>query len=117
LKKRKDWVRKSLKRKRKAKDRGIVDSMMVMHLFFKELPTWIEEMENTRHPSYITYQQMDLFYMGLLKNLCNIKTMTAMEEQFNEQNCIEILRMLSGNQSLEEMPHKDTLNYYLERLS
>src|SRR5699024_8387471 len=41
----------------------------------------------------------------------------AMEEQFNEENCIETLRILSGDKSLSEMPHSDTLNYYLERLS
>ena len=40
-----------------------------------------------------------------------------MEEQFNEENCIETLRILSGDKSLSEMPHSDTLNYYLERLS
>ena len=117
MKKRNEWVRKALKRKKKEKDRGIVDLMMVMHHFFKELPTWIDEMEDPRHPSYITYQQSDLFYMGLLKNLCGVKTMHAMEEQFNEKNCIETLRILSGNKTLKEMPHSDTLNYYLERLS
>ena len=89
----------------------------VMHHFFRELPEWIEEIEDPRHPSYITYQQSDLFYMGLLKNLCGVKTMHSMEEQFNEKNCIETLRILSGNKKLNEMPHSDTLNYYLERLS
>lgn len=117
MKKRNEWVRKALKRKKKEKDRGIVDLMMVMHHFFKELPTWIDEMEDPRHPSYITYQQSDLFYMGLMKNLCGVKSMHAMEEQFNEKNCIETLRILSGDKSLKEMPHSDTLNYYLERLS
>lgn len=65
----------------------------------------------------ITYKQSDLFYMGLIKNLCGIKTMHAMEEQFNEKNCIDTLRILSGDKNLTEMPHSDTLNYYLERLS
>lgn len=117
MKKRNEWVRKAFKRKKKEKDRGIVDLMMVMHHFFRELPAWIEEMKDPRHPSYITYKQSDLFYMGLLKNLCGVKTMHAMEEQFNEKNCIETLRILSENQKLKEMPHSDTLNYYLERLS
>lgn len=117
MKKRNEWVRKALKRKEKEKDRGIVDLMMVMHHFFRELPEWVEEMEDPRHPSYITYSQSDLFYMGLMKNLCGVKTMHAMEEQFNEENCIRTLRILSGDRSLGEMPHSDTLNYYLGRLS
>ncbi len=117
MKKRNEWVRKALKRKKKEKDRGIVDLMMIMHHFFKELPVWIEEMKDPRHQSYITYSQADLFYMGLLKNMCGVKTMHAMEEQFNEKRCIETLRILSGDKALNEMAHSDTLNYYLERLS
>lgn len=117
MKKRNEWVRKTIKRERKEKDRGIVDLMMIMHHFFKDLPAWIDEMEDPRHPSYITYRQSDLVYMGLVKNLCGIKTMRSMEEQFNEKNCIETLRILSGDKNLNEMPHSDTLNYYLERLS
>jgi len=57
--------------------------MMIMYHFFKELPAWIDEMNDPRHLSYITYKQFDLFYIGLMKNLCDIKTMHAMEEQFN----------------------------------
>ena len=43
--------------------------------------------------------------------------MRGMDENFNEENCIGTLRILSGNKKLNEMPHYDTLNYYLERLS
>ncbi len=67
--------------------------------------------------SYIIYGQSDLLYMGLLKNICGVKTMHAMEEQFNEKMCIDTLRILSGDDDLGEMPHSDTLNYYLESLS
>ena len=40
-----------------------------------------------------------------------------MKEQFNEQTCIDTLKILSGEGSLVEMPHCDTLNYNLEKLS
>ena len=43
--------------------------------------------------------------------------MRSMEEQFNEKQCIHTLRIFSGDHRLEEMPHCDTLNYYLEKLS
>ncbi len=43
--------------------------------------------------------------------------MRSMKEQFNEQTCIDTLKILSGDGSLVEMPHCDTLNYYLEKLS
>ena len=117
MKKRSDWVMKSQKREKKKKDRGIVDFAMVQNHFFRELPEWINQMEDPRNESYITYTQADLVYMGILKNLCSVDGMRQMEEKFNEQACIETLGLLSGNHMLEEMPHYDTLNYYLERLS
>ena len=42
--------------------------------------------------------------------------MRGMEENFNDENCIHTLSVMSGNTRLNEMPHYDTLNYYLERL-
>lgn len=91
--------------------------MMVTNHFFHSLREWISEMNDTRNPSYITYAQADLAYMSILKNVCGQYTMREMEENFNKTNCINTLRILSGNQKLEEMPHYDTLNYYLEKLS
>lgn len=117
MKKRSEWVRKSHKRVKKEKDRGIVDFAMIQNHFFRELPEWINQMEDPRHGAYITYTQADFIYMGILKNICSVYSMRQMEEKFNEQTCIETLRLLSGDNRLEEMPHCDTLNYYLEKLS
>ena len=117
MKKRCDWNRKSHKREKKKKDRGIVDFAMIQEHFFKNLPDWINEMEDPRHPSYTIYTQADLIYMGILKNVCSVESMRQMEEKFNEQTCIDTLRLLSGDRGLEEMPHYDTLNNYLEKVS
>lgn len=73
-------------------------------------------MDDPRNQAYITYVQADLTYMGILKNVCGQHSMREMEENFNKNNCIETLRIMSGNQKLQEMPHYDTLNYYLEKL-
>lgn len=91
--------------------------MMVTNHFFHSLREWILEMEDPRNQSYITYTQADLAYMGILKNICGQYSMREMDESFNDENCIATLQILSGNRSLEEMPHYDTLNYYLEKLS
>lgn len=85
--------------------------------FFKDLTKWIEELEDPRNQSYITYTQADLGYLVILKNICSQHSMRQMEENFNESVCINTLRILSGDKNLEEMPHYDTVNYYLERLS
>lgn len=117
MKKRNEWLRKAIKRKKKEKDRGIVDFMKIVHHFFKELPQWINAMDDPRNSSYTTYTQADLVFMGILKNACSVKSMRSMEEHFNEEICIRTLKILSGDPSLDEMPHYDTLNYYLEKLS
>ena len=108
---------KKEKRERKEQDRGIVDFMMVTNHFFNSLRKWISDMDDPRNQSYTTYTQTDLVYMGILKNVCGQKSMREMEENFNKSNCIDTLRIMSGNKKLNEMPHYDTLNYYLERLS
>lgn len=108
---------KEEKRKHKKRDRGIVDFMMVMNHFFHSLREWILEMDDPRNQSYIKYTQADLGYMAILKNVCGQHTMREMEENFNKETCIDTLRILSGHRILEEMPHYDTLNDYLERLS
>ncbi|MGN0350698.1 MAG: transposase family protein [Roseburia sp.] len=108
---------KKEKRDRKKQDKGIVDFMMVTNHFFRKLRDWITEMDDPRNPSYIIYHQTDLNYMAILKNVCGQHSMREMEENFNEENCIRTLRFMSGNRRLSEMPHYDTLNYYLEKLS
>lgn len=75
------------------------------------------KMDDPRNQNYITYQQTDLNYMVVLKNVCGQYSMREMEENFNDENCIRTLCLMSGNQELNKMPHYDTLNCYLERLS
>ena len=111
------FMTKKEKRKYKEKDKGIVDFLMVQNHFLKDFKCWIEEMQDPRHQSYVTYRPSDFIYLGILKNICAIKSMRQMEEVFNEIVCADTLRILSGNVKTKEIPHYDTLNYYLERLS
>ena len=90
---------------------------MVTNHFFHSLKEWILEMYDPRNQSYTSYTQADLTYLAILKNICGQHSMREMEENFNKDTCIDTLRIMSGNQNLDEMPHYDTLNYYLERLS
>ncbi len=108
---------KKEKREKKKNDRGIVDFIMIYKHFFKDMPNWINEMEDPRNPSYTIYTQADFVNMGILKNVCSLESMRQMEEAFNEENCVATLQLMSGDTRLKEMPHYDTLNYYLEQLS
>lgn len=115
--KKKDWKTKEMKRKHKEQDEGGLGVMLIMKHFFRHLAEWIEEMTEPRNISYITYSQSDYIYMGVPKNLCGVKTMHSMEEQFNESSYIRTLGILSGNTNLMEIPHSDSLNNYLKKLS
>lgn len=116
MKKKCFWQRKKDKRMIKQKDRGLVEWIRILYHFFGDFTKWIEQMKDPRNQSYITYTQSDLVYMALLKNICSLKSMRQMEDCFNEEQCINTLRYLSGDKHLSEMPHYDTLNYYLEKL-
>lgn len=69
MKKAKDWLRKASKRKKKQKDRGVVDFMRIMYHFFAELSQWFNEIEDPRNLSYIQYTQSDLMFIGLIKDI------------------------------------------------
>lgn len=116
MKKRVDWNTKATKREVKELDRGIVDVLMITNHFFPELPEWFNGMNDPRVKGYCIYDQADYGFQGILKSICGQKTMTGMDEMFNEETCIRTLSLFSGNKELNEMPHKDSLNYYLSKL-
>lgn len=116
MKKQKDWNTKANKRSIQHLDKGIVDVLMITNHFFPDLPEWVNGMKDPREKAYCTYTPADYVFQGLLKNICGQKTMTEMDDMFNEETCIHTLSLFSGDKDLEEMPHKDSLNYYLSRL-
>lgn len=68
------------------------------------------------------YKEQDEGILGIMfivrdffKNLTD--WIEEMEEQFNAAACIRTLGIPSGNEELEEMPHSDSLNNYLKKLS
>ena len=73
-------------------------------------------MTDPRNPSYVSYTQADLVFMGILKNVCAQVSMREMDGNFNDETCIATLSQMSEDRNLKAMPHYDMLNYYLERM-
>ena len=115
-KKRNDWNTKVKKRQEK-EDNIFLSIFRVMKHFFSRLDEWINEIEDPRNTSYITYTQEDLLILGILKNICSVESMRSLDENLNEEICIQNFARITGHHELEEIPHYDTLNNYLERLS
>ena len=116
MKRKNEWNRKAMKRRIKNASNGIVELLKIIHHFFDDFKSWIGEMKDPRCIPYCTYTQQDYIFMAILKNICGQKSMSSMDENFNEDICIKTLQIMSGDNELNEMPHKDSLNYYLERL-
>ena len=63
MKKKADWMTKAKKRKVKKRDRGIVDVMMLMQHYFKELSLWLYHLHPSRpgsdggHEKYLCGQE------------------------------------------------------------
>ena len=115
-KKKSEW---NTREKKRAEKNGnpLKCCMRILRHFFSDMTKWIEETDDPRNPAYITYTQSDLVYLGILKNLCSVESMRGMGESFNEEVCIRNLAKVAGDMQLKEIPHYDTLNYYLEKLS
>ncbi|MGY0695048.1 transposase family protein, partial [Virgibacillus sp. FSP13] len=84
--------------------------------YFKELFVKLNQVKDPRHPSYILYQCDLILLMMILKNACNLKSMRDMTSQFNKEDCIENIQKIIGLEELEELPHYDTINDFLEAL-
>jgi hypothetical protein len=76
----------------------------------------LKRIKDPRHQSYIEYGPEALLFSMIMKNICGIPSMTNMTEKFNKDECIENIRAVLGYETLEELPHYDTINNYLRNL-
>lgn len=53
--------------------------LKIINHFFHLFRVCISEIIELRNPSYISYAQTDLVYIGILKNLCNQNILREME--------------------------------------
>ena len=74
--------------------------------FFRDINKWFGKIKDPRHQSYITYPPEVIL----------IKTMRGMTGDFNKEECIENVRRVLGIETLEELPHFNTINNFLSRL-
>ncbi|MDC3426383.1 transposase family protein [Aquibacillus sp. 3ASR75-11] len=84
--------------------------------YFNELFVKLNQVKDPRHQSYIYYQCDVILLMMILKNACDLKSMRGMTSNFNKEECIKNIQKVIGLKELEELPHYDTINNFLERL-
>src|SRR5690625_7923810 len=105
------------KREMEKSDHYFFEFIKIQHHFFKDLKKKLKKVEDPRHQSYISYDTDIILMMLMLKNACNLKSMRGMTNRLNKDECIENLNKFLGETNLEELPHYDTINNFLSRLS
>lgn len=81
--------------------------------FFKDILKHLNGVRDPRHKSYIEYNSDVILFTVLMKNACSILSMSNMSEKFNKYECIENIANVLGYETLEELPHYDTINNFL----
>lgn len=81
--------------------------------FFKEFTKRLKNVKDHRSQSYITYDAEVMLFTMLMKNMAGLKSMRNMSDGFNKEECIENIRQVLNVESLEELPHYDTINDFL----
>lgn len=109
-------VTRKEKREREKDTNYFFEFAKIQKHFFKDMHQRFKKVKDPRHPSYITYDCDLLFMMVILKNICNLKSMRSMTNQLNRDECMENLKQVLGLETLEELPHYDTVNDFLSKL-
>jgi len=103
------------KKKLREKDKGIIDFVKMQNHFFPNLIKELGKVTDPRKENYTEYTSEELLYPVILKNSCNLESMRQMTEWFENANCASNIGKLIGRK-IENIPHYDTINNFLERL-
>ena len=70
-------------------NKEIKEFLKIQHHYFPDLITDIKKMLDGRRQSYVTYEIEVIVYVTILKNVCSITSMQEMNEQFNQDDCVQ----------------------------
>ena len=84
--------------------------------FFRDFNRKLANVKDKRNQSYITYDPEIILFVVIMKNVSGIVSMNRMTNDFNNEVVINNLTKSLGYDSLEEIPHYDTINDFLRKL-
>lgn len=109
-------TRAEIRKLKETEQNAFREMLKVQKHFLKGFNNDLEKVKDPRHKSYITYDIAEILYMPILKNICNIKSMQKMTNEFNTTESIENLSKIIEKEDLKELPHYVTVNDCLEKL-
>ncbi len=84
--------------------------------FFRDFNRKLASVKDERNQSYITYDPEIILFVVIMKNVSGIVSMNRMTNDFNNAVVIDNIAKSLGYDSLEEIPHYDTINDFLRKL-
>ena len=108
---------RALRRSRKRLENNpIQEYEKIRRKYLPNLYQWIEQIEDPRNQSYISYGMRAMIGTILYKNLIGLVSMRSMNEQFEEEEISEKVYHYLGEKARGELPHSQTLNDLLSRI-
>lgn len=101
-------ITRKMRRERKNAVNPLEELLIIMKQYFPKLTIWIENLTDTRHQSYITYDFKICLLTQILAFCSSYQSMNKIGRDFNSDIVIKnINNILKTN--YVELPHKDTL--------
>ena len=101
-------ITRKMRRERKKAVNPLEELLIIMKQYFPKLTSWIENLTDTRHQSYITYDFKICLLTQILAFCSSYQSMNRIGRDFNSDIVIKnINNILKTN--YVELPHKDTL--------
>jgi hypothetical protein len=106
-------VTRKEKRDREKETNYFFEILKIQKHFFKEFINKLKNVKDHRSQGYITYDPEVLLFPMLMKNMTGLKSMRSMSDGFNKEECIENVSKVLRLETLEVLPHYDTINDFL----
>lgn len=111
-----DKMTRKQKRKKENEINYFGEFSKIKNHFFKDLNKKLAIVKDKRNQNYVTYTPEIILFTVIMKNVSGIVSMNKMTKDFNNDAVIENIAASLGYDSLEEIPHYDTINNFLKEL-
>ena len=101
-------ITRKMRRERKNAVNPLEELLIIMKQYFPKLTSWIENLTDTRHQSYITYDFKICLLTQILAFCSSYQSMNKIGRDFNSDIVIENINYILKTNYVE-LPHKDTL--------
>jgi len=111
-----DKMTRKQKREKEKEINFLGEFSKIKNHFFKDFNKKLASVKDERNQSYITYNPEIILFVVIMKNVSGIVSMNKMTTDFNKDEVIDNIAASLGYDSLEEIPHYDTINDFLKKL-